>query len=38
MKITIEVETDTDKDRILYYLKEWLKDNFQKEAKVEIEG
>jgi len=37
MKITIEVETETSKERVKAFVKQFCIDNFFKEAKVEIE-
>lgn len=36
-KIIIIVDTEEDNQKIEYYFKEFLKDNFQKEAKIIIE-
>lgn len=35
-KITIVVETEEDDEKIEYYVKNWIKDNFQKHEKAEF--
>ena len=35
-KITFEIETESDDERIKVYLENWIKDNFQKTDKINI--
>jgi len=37
MKITIEVETDTEQERVESFVKQFCKENFIKECKINIE-
>ena len=36
--ISIKVETDADEERILYYLKQFCVENFQKQAEICVTG
>lgn len=37
VKITIEAETTETKERVEYFVKRFCIENFQKEAKIEVE-
>ena len=36
-RIVIEISTEEDNDKIERYIQDWVKENFQKEAKIKIE-
>lgn len=38
MKIIIEVQSDSEEDKIRHYVEEFCKNNFQNKAKITIEA